>query len=142
MYRMLICLIFTISIGCSATSSQQPVKPITREQAFGLDGKPGPRDEDATVVPTRRPFSEDNVKLCLQLARAQAQSADELADCILASDLPLRERIQKAQAAAQKADEKMETRPEFLERMDQTQGQEIVDPTVKRRRAIPQPPSP
>lgn len=90
-----------ILVGCTTT----PQTPMTAEEAFGLDKGPGPGEADATIVPTQSHFSEDDVKLCLQTARAQAQSAEELADCILLMKLPLKERIVKAQAAAQKADE-------------------------------------
>ncbi|MFA4954241.1 MAG: hypothetical protein WC641_02940 [Patescibacteria group bacterium] len=72
MYRMLICLCCALLLGCSSTSSRQPA----------------------------RPMSEDDIKLCVQMARANPDRADEAALCY-----DLKTRIQMARAAAQKADE-------------------------------------
>ncbi len=148
MYRILTCLILTIFLGCSTTPKPAP---ITVEKALGLDNGPGPADADATSVPDNsfaRDCGEKGDPGCLRLAArckpvwrtdpicrplVRRCSQGWLGAIAQACDLAFGDELQRI-------NEEVDRAIELRERMDQTQGQEIVDPAVKRRRAIPQPP--
>lgn len=85
MSRILICMFFLGTLGCASAPQNVPASsPVSQARNHG--------QVDGTCT------SDDEFKLCIQIARAQAQSAEELADCIIMKSYSLSQRMHKAGA--------------------------------------------
>lgn len=83
MSRILMCAFFLVTLGCaSAPQNMSANSPAPQARSRG--------QADKAYV------DEEEFKLCLLIARAQAQSAEELADCIMMKSYSLSQRMQKS----------------------------------------------
>ncbi len=80
MNRILICALFLGTLGCASTPRAASAVPQANS--------PGRAESACTNV--------EEYKLCVLIARAQAQSAEELADCIMMKSYSLDLRMQKS----------------------------------------------
>ncbi|MFA6447218.1 MAG: hypothetical protein WCW31_03095 [Patescibacteria group bacterium] len=83
MFRILICAFFLGILGCAAAPQNMPASsPAPQARTYG--------QADGACT------NEEEFKLCILIARAQAQSAEELADCIIMKSYSLDQRMQKS----------------------------------------------